>query len=254
MRVLGVIDLLGGRAVHARAGRREDYARVTSVAGVAIADGDAVALAREYVDRLGVAELYVADLDAIVHRRPQQGVVAALARIGAPLWLDAGITSSDGAHDALALGAAQVIVGLETLTSYEALDEICGAVGGRRVAFSLDLRDGMPVPTAAHAGAPSPEIVASRGAAAGVAAVIVLDLARVGTGTGFDVDLVARVRMAAPDVMLFAGGGVRGAEDLSRLSRAGCDGALVGSALLDGHLTLPAGRPGDRSRRPRLHP
>jgi uncharacterized protein related to proFAR isomerase len=36
-----------------------------------------------------------------------------------------------------------------------------------------------------------------------------------------------------------AGGGVRDAVDLERLAAAGCDGALVASALLSGALTLP---------------
>ena len=46
MRLIGVIDLRGGRAVHARAGRREDYAAVKSVAGSAIEPGDPQALAQ----------------------------------------------------------------------------------------------------------------------------------------------------------------------------------------------------------------
>jgi phosphoribosylformimino-5-aminoimidazole carboxamide ribotide isomerase len=36
--------------------------------------------------------------------------------------------------------------------------------------------------------------------------------------------------------MLLAGGGVRGYEDLARLADAGCDGALVATALHDGRL------------------
>jgi len=39
-------------------------------------------------------------------------------------------------------------------------------------------------------------------------------------------------------VALFAGGGVRNAEDLDALARAGCDGALVATALLSGALRL----------------
>jgi phosphoribosylformimino-5-aminoimidazole carboxamide ribotide isomerase len=66
--------------------------------------------------------------------------------------------------------------------------------------------------------------------------VIVLDLARVGTGAGVDLALMRRVRAAAPHAALFAGGGVRGPDDLSRLADAGCDGALVATALHDGRL------------------
>jgi phosphoribosylformimino-5-aminoimidazole carboxamide ribotide isomerase len=78
--------------------------------------------------------------------------------------------------------------------------------------------------------------MASRAAVAGAGAVIVLDLARVGTGSGLDLALLTRVREAAPGVTLLAGGGVRGSEDLVRLAAAGCDGALVATALHDGGL------------------
>jgi phosphoribosylformimino-5-aminoimidazole carboxamide ribotide isomerase len=66
--------------------------------------------------------------------------------------------------------------------------------------------------------------------------VLVLDLARVGTGNGLDLDLIARVRDAARDVTLLAGGGVRGLNDVARLADVGCDGALVATALHDGRL------------------
>ena len=78
--------------------------------------------------------------------------------------------------------------------------------------------------------------MAERAAQAGAGAVIVLDLARVGTGTGLDLALIGRVRDAVPGVTLLAGGGVRGPEDLARLADAGCDGALVATALHDGRL------------------
>jgi HisA/HisF family protein len=243
MRVIGVVDLLAGRAVHARAGRRESYSPVQTIAGCPIEPGDARALARTYAERLGLAELYVADLDAILGGAPQDSLVAAVAEV-APMWLDAGVSSADGAQHALGLGAARVVVGLETLPSYDALRRICAVVGGDRVAFSLDLREGEPVvATGAHGGVPPGEPahkVAARAAAAGAGSVIVIDLARVGTGRGLDLDLIARVRDAVPGGTLLAGGGVRGREDLARLADAGCDGALVATALHDGALDAAA--------------
>ena len=113
------------------------------------------------------------------------------ATSAAPLWLDAGVSSPERAHDAVRLGAAHVVVGLETLPSYDALAQICAAVGGNRVAFSLDLRDGEPV--VANGGIVPGEpahVVAARAAGAGIGAIIVIDLARVGTGAGLDVELI----------------------------------------------------------------
>jgi len=236
MRVLGVLDLLAGRAVHARAGQRDRYEPVRRAAGVVI-DGDAVALARAY-RHLGVSELYAADLDAILRRPRQDALVAALSELGPPLWLDAGAGSVADARRDLELAAAVVVVGLETMPSYDALAEICASAGGDRVAFSLDLRDGEPVVASEASGirGEPPHVVAARAAAAGVGALIVIDLARVGMGTGIDLALIARVREAVPGLTLLAGGGVRGADDLARLADAGCDGALVATALHDGRL------------------
>jgi phosphoribosylformimino-5-aminoimidazole carboxamide ribotide isomerase len=249
VRIFGVVDLTGGRAVHARAGRRDEYAAIERVAGTSIAPGDAVALALAYRDRFGIDELYVADLDAITGRAPQESLVAALASVG-PLWLDAGIASPDAARRALDTGAARVIVGLETLTSFEALASISAAIGEEKVAFSLDLRDGRPIhPPGVLVTAMPAAAVAARAADAGVTTVILIDLARVGTGRGLDVGLLQRVRMAVPHVSLIAGGGIRGPEDVSRLAAAGCDGVLIASAIHDGRLT-PADVAAARERYP----
>lgn len=260
MQVIGVVDLLGGHAVHARAGKRENYQPVRMIASVPIEPGDGVALARAYVDDLGVTSLYVADLDAILdqlrnHRprfNPQAAIVRELATrrlkparyktLGAPVWLDAGVASAADARQVLELGVARVVVGLETLPSYKALEEICVAAGSDRVVFSLDLHDGVPVTSLKSEGSSLKSggaafEVAARAVTAGVDAMIVLDLARVGTAAGPDFELIANVRKAAPRVALVAGGGIRGPEDLSRLADVGCDGALVATAILNGHLS-----------------
>ena len=143
MRIIGVIDVRHGLAVHARGGVRAAYGPVDAVAGVTIA-GDAVALARAYVERLGVRELYVADLDAIADgpSAMSAGVLRDIVAIGVPVMVDAGVTTTRDAEIVSNAGAARVIVGLETLTDFEALRGICTAVGGERVLFSIDLRDG----------------------------------------------------------------------------------------------------------------
>lgn len=237
MRVIGVVDLAGGRAVHASGGDRGRYAPVERVGATAIEPGDALALARAYTGPLGLRELYVADLDAIAGGPVQDARIAALTALNTPTWVDAGVAAVDQARRLIDLGAAQVIVGLETLPSFDALMAICAAVGGRRVAFSLDLRGGRPVTADIFSGSrDEPAVLAARAAGAGAGSVIVIDLARVGGEAGLDLRLVDEVRAAVPDLTLAVGGGVRGAEDLTRLADAGCDAALVATALHDGRI------------------
>ena len=164
------------------------------------------------------------------------------------------MVSVEQARRLIDLGAAQVIVGLETLPSFGALAAICAAVGGRRVAFSLDLRDGRPLTVDAFSGPrDEPAALAARAADAGAGSVIVIDLARVGGEAGLELHLVDDVRAAVPEITLAVGGGVRGAEDLRRLADAGCDAALVATALHDGRLGTAeiACRAGLQACRPR---
>jgi phosphoribosylformimino-5-aminoimidazole carboxamide ribotide isomerase len=210
---------------------------IESIAGESIPPGDATALARQYVSRFGVSGLYVADLDAIEQRTPQRLLVDAIASIGAPVWLDAGVASVDDARRAFDSAASRLIVGLETMSSFQELESIVNEVGHRRVAFSLDLRDGEPIVATSELKNHTPEDLLARAADAGVSAAIVLDLARVGAGCGFDLPLISRLRDAARSIAVYAGGGVRSLADIEQLRRVGGDGALVASALLDGNIT-----------------
>lgn len=238
MRVIPVLDLMAGRAVLARPGPRDSYAPpARSVLVPGDWAGDAPTLALAFRQRLGCDECYVADLDAITGGEPQHALVDALTRLGSRLLIDGGVTTVPGAEQLVTAGASRVVVGLETLQSFATFREIVGAVGGRRVVFSLDLRAGRAVtaPGAPHRG--TARQLAQRAVAAGAAGLLVLDLARIGTGEGPDLALLAELRRAHPGVELLAGGGVGSARQLERLADAGCDAALVATALHDGRIT-----------------
>ncbi len=66
--------------------------------------------------------------------------------------------------------------------------------------------------------------------------VIAMTLARVGTGGGPDLDRLRALRQLAPSKLIYAAGGVRGADDLRELAGLGCAGVLLASALHDGRL------------------
>jgi phosphoribosylformimino-5-aminoimidazole carboxamide ribotide isomerase len=228
MRVVGVIDLKDGTAVHAVRGDRERYRPVHSVIGGD--DGDAVALARGFREDLGLEEVYVADLDAIVGHGRNSSEVAALAG-EARLMVDAGVSDPARARALLELGAHRVIVGTETLGGPDALDRLLAELPDGAVILSVDLRDGQVLsPDPQLAGVPALDAFA-RLTRTGLREAIVLDLARVGSGSGPDVALIAELRAAFPDLALLAGGGVRDVEDLHALEAAGASGALVATAL-----------------------
>jgi phosphoribosylformimino-5-aminoimidazole carboxamide ribotide isomerase len=219
MRVIPVIDLMGGTAVRAVRGERERYRPLGR---------DPLAVAHAFRSDLGLHELYVADLDAIGGAGGNDAVIRALAR-DARLMVDAGVSDPERARALLDLGVHRIVIGTETLTGLEALEPLLADVPD--VVVSVDLRDGRTMsPDPRLADLPAPDAVA-RLHRAGLREVIVLDLARVGSGAGPDIRLIAELHAAFPDLELLAGGGVRDAEDLRALADAGAAGALVATAL-----------------------
>ena len=239
MRVIPVLDLRGGLAVHARGGVRHGYTAVRShlLEGGKHVDGDATALAHACRIVTGDDVLYVADLDAITGGPVQWACLGALAAAGADLWVDAGVTTVERGRGIAALPSARVIVGLETLYAPEMLADIASEIGGDRVAFSLDLRSGVPVSAVPALASMAPPALAEMAGAAGVSTIIAVDLARVGTGAGLDLVTIRSLREAVPVVELVVGGGVGSSADLAVLAAEGVQGVLVASALHDGRLT-----------------
>ena len=183
--------------------------------------GDPLAIARKF----RLEELYVADLDAITGAGDNDAVIRALAR-EARVMADAGVSEPERAQALLELGVHRVVVGTETLADADALDRLLP-----EAVLSVDLRDGRTLaPDPRIAGLPAIDALALLHCAE-LREVIVLDLARVGSGAGPDVAAIAEIHAAFPELELLAGGGVRDAADLSALADAGAAGALVGTAL-----------------------
>jgi phosphoribosylformimino-5-aminoimidazole carboxamide ribotide isomerase len=240
MRVIPVIDLKGVAAVHAVRGQRERYRPLRS--GLA-AGSDPLRVARAFREELGLDELYVADLDAIAGRPPHRDALAALAQ-EARVMVDAGVTDLAAARTLLELGVARVVIGTETLADEAVLERLADLP----LVLSLDLRGGRvlsPVPELARLG---PSEALARLASSGVREVIVLDLARVGSGAGPQVELVGELCSRFPELELLAGGGVRDLADLRALADCGAAGALVASALHGGAIGAEELR--ELSRRP----
>jgi phosphoribosylformimino-5-aminoimidazole carboxamide ribotide isomerase len=139
-----------------------------------------------------------------------------------------------------------VVAGLETVPGPDALRDIVAAVGPERVVFSLDLRDGAPLRNWPESGGRPPGLPDDFGqawrsvptaVAAGISRLIVLDLARVGGGSGTGTeDLCRRLAATYPQLDVIAGGGVANSADLERLSACGVRAVLTASALHDGRI------------------
>ncbi len=235
MRLIPVMDLRDGLAVHAVKGDREQYRPVT---GVLADTADPLDVARAFHEKLGLSELYIADLNAIQGHGHHRALISRLAQqSGMRLMVDAGAQNVASALQVLDAGASQVIIGAETLPTWEMALAICATIDPRHLIFSLDMRSGQVLSRCSQLAALKPAEVLDLLHRANWREVILLDLARVGTGTGVDQALIAEARHMFPQLMLLAGGGVRNASELADLRTAGVAGALVATALHQGIIT-----------------
>jgi phosphoribosylformimino-5-aminoimidazole carboxamide ribotide isomerase len=236
MKVVPVLDLLKAQVVHAVGGKRANYRPIKSRL---TPSADPVDVATVLHHHFGFSTFYVADLDAIAGAEQAFCTYAALHTAGFRLWVDAGVVELAQARALASTGAARIIAGLETLAGPHVLWQICHAVGGQTV-FSLDLRSSQPVQCNGGWKGDAWTIL-EQAIDAGVRAVVVLDLARVGTrsGTGTEA-LCARLSQTFPEVEVIAGGGIRNVNDLGRLEMLGVGTALMATALHDGSITPAA--------------
>jgi phosphoribosylformimino-5-aminoimidazole carboxamide ribotide isomerase len=236
MRVIPVIDLKSAGAVHAVRGERERYRPLRSEIA---AGSDPVQIARAVREALGLDELYVADLDAIAGRPARRELLAALAR-EARVMVDAGVTEGAEVRPLLELGATSVVIGTETLADEPALARLRTELPDAPLVLSLDLRAGRVLSRAPELAGLRPAQALARLERFGVGEVIVLDLGRVGSGSGPDLELIRELCGRFPALDLLAGGGVRDVADVRALADAGAAGALVATALHTGAIGADA--------------
>jgi phosphoribosylformimino-5-aminoimidazole carboxamide ribotide isomerase len=230
--IVPVLDLKGGIVVHARRGARAEYAPLRSPL---VEGAGPVPVARALCAACHTNRLYVADLDALAGEPTDEATLTALGEVAAT-WVDAGANTAQRAAALGRAGAARNVVGTESLAP-GALTE-AAHLAPPPLVLSVDLRGGRLI-------SPDPELDGRDPAAAapvardlGVTELLVIDLARVGSGSGPPLDAVAELAAALPGVAIYAGGGVRNDDDLHALESAGAAGALVATALHESRITL----------------
>lgn len=245
MQIVPVIDLRQGQVVRGIAGRRSEYRPLISQLA---ANSQPTTVAISYLERFGLREFYLADLDAIESGSPQQAAWSELQALGCPLWIDAGrylLTSEPQIQPCDSAPPVRWILGLESLADLAEIEAFAAVLRAasagadhEQLIFSLDLRQralNTRIETIRRGGVH--ELIA-RVQDAGFGRLIVLDLADVGVNAGVStLDLVSDLRSRYPALHLTAGGGVRGKADLAALRAAGAHAVLIASALHDGRLT-----------------
>jgi phosphoribosylformimino-5-aminoimidazole carboxamide ribotide isomerase len=228
--VVPAVDLLGEEAVRLEQG---DFDRVT-----------ARAQPEELVRRFAAAGarlIHVVDLDGARRGLIRTDVIGRLIEAAGPAKVQAsgGIRSPADAEGLLAAGAARVVVGTAALAEPGALEQFATELGDQLV-VAIDVRGGQVAVRGwlDDTGLAAAE-VAVRCTAAGVSRILCTAIERDGMLGGPDLDLLRAVRDAS-GLPVLAAGGISSEADLAAVAATGCEGAIVGRALLDGSLPFSA--------------
>jgi phosphoribosyl isomerase A len=224
--VIPAIDVAGGRlALFTPEGPRP-----TEAFG-----GDPLAAARAYGDA-GARWIHVVDLDlAFGGTFGNLEVVTAVAGAGLSVQASGGIATGADAAAALASGASRVVLGSATLFEEAETERAIVSLGDRAV-VGIEVDAGRIRPRGRDAG--DLPLLETLGwvSALGAARFLVTAVARVGGGSGPDLEVIRRVARAGRPTL--AAGGIATLEHLRELRGAGAAGAVVGRAALEGALDL----------------
>jgi len=223
MRIIPVLDLKGGQVVRAEQGRRDRYRPIVTPLS---ASADVVPVAEGLRGLHSFSTFYIADLDAIEGRAPNEDALSRLRGMPQPpeLWVDAGLASDDGFTAALDMPSLCPVLGSESQIDDLLLRRF---QHHPNLILSLDFfADGFRGPRVLL---DNPDIWPSK--------VIVMTLAKVGSAAGPDFARLREIKAKAGNRMVIAAGGVRDETDLRELSSLGIAAALVATSLHDGTLT-----------------
>jgi len=233
LKIIPVLDILGGIAVHAVRGRRKEYQPLKSVLCASTDPAD-VAVALKALD---FRELYVADLDSITGAQPHFSLFKRIAdKTGLELMVDAGVKNLTKIEEVLDSDVSKVIIGTETLPSLSFVTKAVESFGSDKIMVSLDLMGNRIISGFELGKLARPMTFLRELETQGVSQLIVLDLTKVGSGEGVNIAFLQEV-LRNVKAKVFAGGGVRDITDLVKLKGLGIFGVLLATALHSGKIS-----------------
>ncbi len=222
-RIIFVLDILKGNAVHAIRGERAKYQPVQSKV---CSSSNPL----EIVYELKPAEVYIADLDRLQHFGDNFGLIKQISA-KVKTMVDIGAENIDDVRKCAEL-ANTVILGTETAP----LDLIKTAAeqfpGGINV--SIDIKNGKVLTKDTRI---EPYELVKLLNGYNIRDIIILELSKVGTGAGIDTDFLRGVvELSKHSVLL--GGGIKDMADINALKEIGVSGALVATAVHNGKIPV----------------
>ena len=234
--VYPALDIRDGRVVRLLQG---DYAKQTTYGD------DALPRAQVFANT-GARWMHLVDLDAA--KAGGYTLAPLLQQIAATTGLKVqtggGVRGREDVARILEAGAGRVVIGSLAVRQPEQVLEWLAEFGPEQLTIALDTRQGedgvwrLPVHGWTETADVTLDELASRYAQAGMKHLLCTDISRDGMLSGPNIELYAHLAKLLPGVAVQASGGVRDADDIRAAKAAGCGGAVLGKALLEGRLQL----------------
>jgi len=234
MIIYPAIDLINGEVVRLHKG---DFSRKTTYGT------DPVAVAKSYADA-GAEWLHLVDLDGAKDPANRQTdlISKIIAGSGLKVQTGGGIRSREDVAALVEAGASRVVVGSLAVREPVLVSAIMSDFGADTICLAADVlrSDGtylIAVSGWQEASSLTLNEFLTGFLPAGLRHVLCTDIDRDGMMTGPNNDLYRQVKARFPEIQLQASGGVKGIEDLDGLIT---DGVIIGRAIYEGALDLPA--------------
>jgi len=238
MKVIPVMDLLNGEVVQGKGGRRNEYQPFSD----SIISNDPVPLsvANAFYEKLTLDWFYIADLDRIQStdntERNKEIIIELTETTDYKISIDAGCKQLEDIEEILSWGVDQVIVGTETLSSLDVLENAAMEFDPQKIILSVDFKGGELLANSEKIRKIKPVEIAEIAGRLGLKAIIVLELQKVGSQTGPLNDSLIEIVENVSTIPIITGGGVRSLQDLIVLKEKGIKGALVATAFHNGNI------------------
>ena len=228
MRIFPAVDILGGQCVQLVQGKRES----------ATAFGDPLSCATRWLDQ-GADALHVVNLDgAFGNSAKNAGLITDLIKkTGVEIELGGGIRSTEDAARWLKTGVMRVIIATLATEKPESIQVLADEHGSERVMAGVDAKGGQIAVHGWQETAGDYLAWARRFEELGAGSLLYTNVDVEGLQKGVRFEPVRRL-IDHVHIPVVVAGGVSARSDVSGLRDAGAFGAVLGSALYNGKITM----------------
>ena len=234
-RIIPVIDILNSQAVHAIKGERENYKPLKSVL---INDSNPIRIALKLKNEYLFNEFYIADLDAILQKKPNITILSKILDIpGVEIMIDPGIKTKKNVEKYFRLNLKSLVFGLETLKDLKVITEALKLFDTNKIVVSIDMYNEVIQTNIKEINNLDILEIIRKIEDLGLFNIILLDLFKIGQKMGGIPTLYLKVREIFKGEIL-VGGGIKDIQDIKEYKSNNFSGVLIGTALHDGSIKI----------------